>query len=170
MTVRFQLSQLYNELLAIPIATAVIMSNHCTPDVCYSNLWQFKCESCPGKNTDHPYNLWYDRVSGDNPMSRCNECGKMVPAIPRGQEEGVLICFFVCGDQAHGDDIYRYVVRCRMQDTAPCYECKAQRCKTQVNPCHFQPPRKINRKTGATHNCSRCGGNGKCPNMHNPII
>jgi len=53
------------------------MSNSCTPDECYSNLWQFKCPTCPGKMAHHKYRLWYERVTpedGERPKSMCYSC------------------------------------------------------------------------------------------------
>lgn len=134
----------------------------CTPEECYSNLWQFKCESCPGKFEHHEYHMWHARVkNGVNPLSKCKKCKRKVPAIPRGEEEGVKICHFVC---TTGDT---YVVRCTMQDTAPCYKCRDKGHDEEVVPCHFEPLRRIKRKTDATHNCSKCHGSGNCPNMMN---
>lgn len=119
-----------------------------------SNLWQFICRSCPGKFEHHKYRVWHERVSGPDPKSKCHVCNKMKPAVPRKEEEGVHICHFECNCGSV------FVVRCEMQDTAPCYE-----CGVMVAPCHFQPLRRINRKTNRTHNCSKCNGQPGCPNM-----
>ena len=127
----------------------------CTVDKCSSNLWQFKCEQCPGKYDYHPYRLWYQRVRGENPMSRCHFCNKMVPAVPRGQEEGIFICFCKCKCE------HEFTSKIRMQHTSPCYECN----KEDVVPCHFEPRRRIVRKSNAKHSCSECRGRDDCPNM-----
>lgn len=132
--------------------------NSCTPEECHSNLWQFKCETCPGKHSWQPYKVWYERVAGKDPKSKCHSCGTMRKAVPRGEEKGVFICFVICTCE------HRYTVRCEMQDTAPCY-----RCGQQVSPCHFEPRRRIHRKTDNTHNCSKCGGKGDCPNMSKAV-
>ena len=99
--------------------------------------------------------MWHERVTGADPKSRCFTCGKMCKPVPTGEEEGVKICHFSCTcDNA-------YVVQCKMSDTAPCYDCGEK----QVAPHSFEKLRKIDRKTGNTHNCSECDGKGSCPNM-----
>ena len=127
----------------------------CSADYCYSNLWQFKCETCPGKYARHTYKVWIGKVKGDCPRSPCNSCNEMKEAIPRREEEGVLICFFICSCEN------KYTVRCEMQDTAPCYKCGEKK----VKPCHFIRRMNIVSKSDNTHNCSKCNGNGDCPNM-----
>lgn len=123
-----------------------------------SDLRQFKCE-CPGKYEHHKYRLWYERVRGDDPKSKCHTCEKMKSAIPRGKEEGVLICYFWCSCNN------KFTVQCRMEDTAPCYVCRAP----AVSPLYFKSRHKIVRMTSNTHNCSRCHGRGNCPNKNNHV-
>ena len=136
------------------------MPQNCTIDRCYSKLWQFKCENCPGKYDYHPYRLWYQKIRGrGDPMSRCHSCDRMVHAVPRGDEEGVFICFFKC------DCEHTYTVKCQMQDTAPCYSCR----EVDVPPCHFEPRLRIVRKSSAKHSCSRCRGKNDCPNMRRNV-
>ena len=53
------------------------MSNLCNPGECFSNLYQFKCATCPGKLSHHKYRLWYERVTptnGEKPTSVCYSC------------------------------------------------------------------------------------------------
>ena len=123
----------------------------CTPQKCVSTLYQFKCTSCPGKD-GQPYKLWYENVKGERPQSRCHGCGEMRHAVPRGQEEGNFVCYFIC------DCSHSFVGWCRMIDTSPCYGCRAQ-----VPPCHFMPKNKIKRISDNVHSCSRCNGSGNCP-------
>lgn len=117
-------------------------------------LRQFICPGCPGKYDHHKYRLWYGRVSSNNLESQCHVCKKMKTAVHRGEEEGVHICHFKCSCD------HTYVVRCTMQNTAPCYE-----CRKDVSPNSFEPLRRIRRCTDNTHNCNSCNGSGKCPNM-----
>lgn len=131
----------------------------CSPQQCTSKLWQFKCTQCQGKHEWHEYRLWYQKVRGDQPRSRCHSCNRMKDAVPRGEEEGVFICFFVCQCGK------KYTVRCTMQDTAPCYSCG----DPYVPSCHFEPRKKIVRKTNQKHNCSSCNGSGDCPNMRRKV-
>ena len=126
----------------------------CSSDHCKSNLWQFKCEKCPGKYKGQECKYWAKKVKGDSPRSRCNSCNELKEAIPRGEEEGVLICFFICSCGR------KFIVKCEMQDTAPCYECGEE----EVEPCHFTPRRKIVQKTNKKHGCSKCRNQRKCPN------
>ena len=120
-----------------------------------SSLRQFKCYKCKGKD-GQKYHVWHKRVPNDNPTSKCRTCGEFRPAVPTGEEEGVKICHFscTCGNA--------FVVQCEMSDTAPCYDCVKQK---KVAPHSFEKLRKIDRKTGHTHNCSKCDGKGNCPNM-----
>lgn len=120
-------------------------------------LRQFICETCPGKYDHHPYRLWYERVWSNDPYSECSSCREEVEAVPRGEEEGVHICHFKCADCKN-----IFVVRCRMCDTAPCYECGEE----VVEPHSFEPLRKINSCSDNVHKCSRCPrSGGTCPNL-----
>lgn len=121
-------------------------------------LRQFICPGCPGKFSFHKYRLWYARIDEDNPKSICNVCKTMTAPVPRGEEEGVHLCLFKCS-RNHS----LFVVRCRMQCTAPCYGCRPE--EVQVSPHGFKPLRRIKRKTSNEHNCSDCNGGGNCPNM-----
>ena len=120
-----------------------------------SSLRQFKCYNSKCNGNGQKYRVWHERVPNDNLNSKCRTCGKLCPAVPTGEEEGVKICHFTCGC---GNT---FVVRCKMSNTAPCYNCD----KKQVAPHSFEKLRKINRKTGNTHNCSECDGKGNCRNM-----
>lgn len=120
-----------------------------------SELRQFRCDGCPGKYTHHEYRLWYERVNPNKPYSSCHVCKKNIVAVPRGKEEGVHVCRFSC----QCDN--QFTVWCRMEDTAPCYK-----CDVHVSPHSFNPlQQRINKKSDKVHNCSRCNGNGNCPNM-----
>lgn len=118
-------------------------------------LRQFICHYCPGKYSHHKYRVWYARVKSDRPESECNNCRETKEAVRRGEEEGVHVCNFKCSCG------HSFVVRCRMQDTAPCYGCHAG----EVVPHSFQPLRRIKRCSDNVHKCSRCDGKGRCPNM-----
>ena len=120
-----------------------------------SSLRQFKCYNIKCNGNGQKYRVWHERVPNDNPTSKCRICGELRPAVPIGEEEGVKICHFTCGC---GNT---FVVRCKMSNTAPCYDCDEK----QVAPHSFEKLRKIDRKTGNTHNCSECDGKGNCPNM-----
>lgn len=78
----------------------------------------------------------------------------MKEAVPH--DEAVGICLFTCAECGN-----TFVVRCRMVDTAPCYECGEE----DVEPISFHRLRRIKRTSDNEHNCSRCDGNGQCPNM-----
>ena len=127
------------------------------PEESGTELRQFKCLTCPGKYSWHLYHLWHERVSIDNPVSKCHECGKYKKAVPMNEVEGVKICKFDCSC----GNVFK--VRCEMQDTAPCYnyECKESR----VAPCSFECLRRIKKCTDKKHNCSKCKGGPDCPNM-----
>ena len=140
------------------------------------DLRQFICRGCPGKLESHKYRLWYARVNQDNPKSKCNHCEEMTDPVPRGEEEGVHLCIFSCSNhpqpqQSHNradDDAeaaYSFIVCCRMQCTAPCYECRKNGEDVAISPHGFKPLRRIQRKTSNVHNCSDCNGEGNCPNM-----
>ena len=119
-------------------------------------LRQFICDTCPGKLPHHTYALWYKRVRADDPYAQCRVCKEMIEAVPRGEEEGVLICHFEC------DCDSKFTVRCRMCDTAPCYACEEQ----EVEPDSFEPLRSIRTKSDIKHKCSRCPrSGGHCPNL-----
>ena len=115
---------------------------------------QFKCEDCRGYQ-GQKHHLWHERVPNANPKSQCHSCKKMHDPVPTGEEEGVKICHFTC---SCGNE---YVVQCEMSDTAPCYQCGSK----QMSPHSFEKLRRIDRKTDNSHNCSKCDGKMKCPNM-----
>lgn len=135
----------------------IILRTVTTPSTCNTclrmprrrPLRQFKCEECD--------RLWWERAGPRNsPCSECHGCEQLKSAIPRGHEEGVGACKFIC------DCGNEYTVLCRRKDTAPCYKCN----RKDVESCEFHPPRRLNRKTSNTHNCSRCNGRGNCPNLN----
>ncbi len=78
--------------------------------------------------------------------------------VPRRQEEGVFICYCVCFTCPR-----EFTVKCEMQDTAKCYGVKCG--SKMVSPCHFEPRRRIEKKSDCTHSCSKCNGKPGCPNM-----
>lgn len=78
----------------------------------------------------------------------------MKTACEIGDEEGVGVCSFVC------ECGHTYSVVCRMIDTATCYKCECDN-----NAVEMGPRRRIEKKTENQHSCSRCKGQGKCPNM-----
>lgn len=121
-----------------------------------SSLRQFKCHECTGKDGQKCH-IWHKRVPDDNPTSKCRTCGKPRQAVPTGEEEGVKICHFTCGNCDN-----KFVVQCKMSNTAPCYGCDKNK---EVAPYSFEKLRKIDKKTENTHNCSECDGKGNCPNM-----
>ena len=123
-------------------------------------LRQFRCLTCPGKYQRHQYRLWYKRVCSAYPKSQCNVCKKMIDAVPRGEEEGVHICNFSCPCG------HTYGVRCKMQNTAPCYSCRSRGKEVWLRPHSFLGLRWIHRMTDNVHECDECYGNGDCPNMH----
>ncbi len=145
--------------LQLLLQSLLTMSQNCTIYQCYSRLWQFKCEDCPGKHEHHKYRLWYQKVRGNNPVSQCHSCENMMPAVPRGEEEGVFICFFKCNCE------HTFTVKCQMWNTAPCYSCR----EAEVEPCHFEPRLRIVRKTNAKHSCSMCRGKKECPNLRKRV-
>ena len=94
-------------------------------------------------------------------MSQCNkpECGRNDEMIPEGEEVGVFVFRFDCDCGAH------YTVKCRREDTAKCYECR-ERGRDQDNiPGNIIPRQFIKKRTDRVHSCSRCRGNGNCPNF-----
>ena len=94
---------------------------------------------------------------GNASTSQCHGCQQQKEPVPRGEELYVHICRFSCNN---GHPLRKYTVRCKMSNTAPCYECGAQ-----VNPHSFSPLRRINKHTDNEHNCSECNGGPNCPNM-----
>ena len=80
-------------------------------------------------------------------------------AVPRGQEEGIFICYFIC------TCLREYTVKCEMQDTAECYKCR----RKDVPPCHFEPRLQIHKTSDHTHSCSKCNGQPGCPNMAHQV-
>ena len=127
------------------------------PVLSSTELRQFICYECPGLNPRvHSYHRWHKRVDCSNPVSKCRTCKRWIKAVPRGEEEGVKICHFACSCSNE------FVVHCEMRDTAPCYACHGDE---DVSPYSFERLRKIHKETDNTHNCSKCHGQGSCPNM-----
>ena len=85
----------------------------------------------------------------------CRECGEEAALIPEGEEIGVFVFEFNCDC---GND---YTVKCRWEDTAECYQCGQQ----DNPPVRFIPRGFIEAKTDNIHSCSRCNGQGNCPNL-----
>lgn len=69
-------------------------------------------------------------------------------------EEKVGVCKLEC------DCRNEYTVVLRMMDKADCH-----RCGRTNNPLHWEPPRDIHKISDAKHSCSRCSGQGECPNL-----
>ena len=107
-------------------------------------LRQFQCEECDGRT-------WFERAA----RSECHECGEDGRSIPKGEEIGVFACKFLCKCGSE------YTVLCEMTDTAECYGCGEQ----DVAPFGFWPRGYINKRTQNKHSCSKCRGNGNCPNL-----
>ena len=100
---------------------------------------------------------WGERVPNENPQSKCRRCEEMREATPKGEEVGV--CKFECEECGN-----HYTVKCRMRDTAECYKCGKQDVKPVPGSITFH--RHIRKKPGTPnkHSCSRCHGEGNCPN------
>ena len=117
---------------------------------------QFECPDCEPAKDHYDIKRWHIRVPDDNPTSKCRICKKRYTAIPIGQEVGVGVCNFECSECSH-----EYTVVCEMTDTAKCYQ-----CTTFNSPVEFSPLRRINTKSrNNKHSCSKCDGEGHCPNM-----
>ena len=123
---------------------------------------QFSCPDCEPANRRYDVKRWHKIVPDDNPYSTCNGCGKRYEACPIGEEFGVGVCRFECGECADSEeDKYTYSVICRMIDMAECY-----RCFKMNSAVELRPLRRINRKTNNKHSCSRCdNGKKNCPNL-----
>ena len=100
--------------------------------------------------------------------SKCRICNRYGEMVPTGEEVGVFICKFVCDCNKRncglGEDqnLHKYTVQCRMQNTAECYSCR----KDGVKPYAFRPLHHgINKSTDNVHSCSECNGSGDCPNL-----
>ena len=113
------------------------------------------CTECPPPNPRYTVYRWFKRCP-DNQLaqSKCRGCNEIKTACEIGEEEGVGVCSFVC------ECGHTYSVVCRIVDTATCYLCQ------KVNEAEeMGPKRRIERKTDNKHSCSRCNGQGKCPNL-----
>lgn len=117
---------------------------------------QFACPDCPPAKDHYDIKRWHIRVPDHDPSSKCRSCKKKYTAIPIGQEVGVGVCNFECSECNH-----EYTVVCEMTDTAKCYQ-----CSNFNTPVEFSPLRRINAKSRSNkHSCSKCNGDGHCPNM-----
>ena len=118
---------------------------------------QFSCPNCEPANKRFDVKRWHKVVPDDNPYSTCDGCGEEYEACPIGQEFGVGVCKFECEECAN-----KYAVVCRMIDMAECFQCYKHNSAVE-----FTPRRKIDRKTGNKHSCSRCdnGKKKRCPNL-----
>lgn len=72
-------------------------------------------------------------------------------------DDKVGACKFECA-KCEND----YMVICRMQDTAECFN-----CHTSNSPLNWAPPRGalVQSGTNCKHSCSRCESKGHCPNL-----
>jgi len=116
---------------------------------------QFECANCEPANKKYSVCRWFKRCPDGKPArTKCRGCGELKTACEIGDEQGVGVCSFNC------ECGHTYSVVCRIVDTAKCFSCDL------VNePEEMGPRRRIEKKTTAKHSCSRCNGNGKCPNM-----
>ena len=118
---------------------------------------QFSCPVCEPARKRFDVRRWHKIVPDNHPYSTCTKCGVEYRACDIGNEFGVGVCKFEC------ECDNKYTVVCRMIDLAECYQCYKKNSAVE-----FTPRRKIDKKTGNKHSCSRCDdGKKDCPNLSN---
>ncbi len=120
-----------------------------------SPWFQVKCKHC------NPSRIWW-KQSRKTKHLRCKVCKKLGDIVPSGEEEGRMVCRFICTGCDH---LFHSVGR--LEDTCPCYKCRQeeQPKANWIKGRSWGPPRRIKSKSGEKHTCLRCPEEGSCKNL-----